>query len=222
MIFIENNVRKTDELCLSIKTKQMYLCDTTLNVPKQLLPQLRTRYQTIQDLSSKPRSRRGLFNGFGVVFKSLFGTLDQNDADYYNKMINKVSSNDQHLTDLLKDTVQIIGSTISNFNSSITNMEKNNHLFETNFNKIYNLTTSSSKTLFNLDLKQTLDEHLSSLTLIIGEVNNELISFLDAILLTKTNQIHLLIITPREYLKELSNGLSHLPPSCSYVLPLKM
>lgn len=170
MVFIENNVRKTDELCLSIKTKQIYFCDTSLNVAKQLLPQLRTRYQTIQDLSSKPRSRRGLFNGFGVVFKSLFGTLDQNDADYYNKLINKVSSNDQHLTDLLKDQVQIIGSTISNFNSSITNMEKNNHLFETNFNKIYNLTTSSLKTLFNLDLKQTLDEHLSLLTLIISEV----------------------------------------------------
>lgn len=148
--------------------------------------------------------------------------MDQNDADYYNKIINKVSSNDQHLTDLLKDQVQIIGSTISNFNSSITNMEKNNRLFETNFQKIYNLTTSSSKTLFNLELKQTLDEHLSLLTLIISEVNNELISLLDAILLTKTNQVHPLIITPREFLNELSNGLPHLPPSCSYVLPLEM
>lgn len=214
---IERNIKITSDLC---DTNSYYLCNTSLNIAKQLLPSIRARYESIQSLPLRSRSKRGLFNGFGTIFKTLFGTLDQNDADYYNNVINKANSDEKQFTTLLKDQAQVVKTTIQNFNSSISNIEENNRIFEINMNKIYNLTLDNSKTQFNQELKQVVDEHISFLTLIISEINNELISIIDATFLTRNNQIHPMVITPEQFLIELSKSLAHLPASASYALPI--
>ncbi|KAL3269175.1 hypothetical protein HHI36_008260, partial [Cryptolaemus montrouzieri] len=188
---------------------------------EQLLPMVKEKEQLLTDLSNSERKKRGIINGIGSIFKTLFGTLDQDDAEYYGEAIHKVETTDQHIVSLLKEQVQIVDSTIRNFNSSITNVEKNNQIFETNFNILYNLTKENSDNFFMLELKQLIEERFSLMTLVTSELNNEYTNLINAILFAKTNQLHPMVITPSQYLIELSKTLPNLPISTSYALPLK-
>lgn len=80
--------------------------------------------------------KRGLINLVGNIIKGAFGTLDENDAEYYNNAINKVNSNEKHLLDLLKQQVQVAKSTLTNFNNTITNFNHNKVIFNDNLNKL--------------------------------------------------------------------------------------
>nr|CAI5856344.1 unnamed protein product [Callosobruchus analis] len=70
-------------------------------------------------MNNSNRVKRGWFNLIGSTFKTIFGTLDQDDAEYYNNAINKVSSNERHLIDLLSQQTQVVKTTITNFNHTI-------------------------------------------------------------------------------------------------------
>lgn len=218
---LENNIRKTKEICAHNSISSLSLCNTSLVVIEKLFPLIQEKDQILRDLSNNKRDKRGLINGIGTIFKSLFGTLDQDDADYYNTVINKVESSDQHLVSLLKEQVQIVHSTIRNFNTSITNVERNNLIFDNNFNKLYNMTKSNTENYFKLNLKQLIEEHLTLMTLVMSEINNEYSNIVNAILFAKTNQIHPVVISPNQYLSELTKTIPYLPPGNSYALPLE-
>ncbi|XP_072375875.1 uncharacterized protein [Diabrotica undecimpunctata] len=218
---IDSNLRKTKEICMHNSLNSLSLCNTSLLVIEQLAPAIHEKDKVLQDLAHTTRVKRGIIDGIGTVFKTLFGTLDHNDAEYYDAAINKVESNDKHLITLLKDQIQIVQTTISNFNSSITNVERNNNIFDKNFRTIQKLTQDNSKNIFQLNLKQVIDEHLSLITLLISEVNNEYSNIINAILFSKTNQLHPIILSPQQYLLELTKTLPQIPPSTAYPLPLE-
>ena len=69
-------------------------------------------------------------------------------------------------------------------------------------------------------MKQDIDEHMSLLTLITTEINNEISTVINAILFTKNNIIHPVIITPEQYGIELRKTVSYLPPQTKYPLEI--
>lgn len=60
------------------------------------------------------RLKSVLLNEKGSVMKTLFGTLDFNNAEYYNKVIKK-----NHLLSLLKEQVHMVKTAITNFNNTL-------------------------------------------------------------------------------------------------------
>jgi hypothetical protein len=71
------------------------------------------------------RRKRAWFDIIGRGEKILFGTLDDEDAKFYAEKINKFEKNDHTFADLIKDQSKVVKSTISNFNSSIQNLNIN-------------------------------------------------------------------------------------------------
>lgn len=200
------------------------LCKTSLKLIEELLPNLYNKDETIKEMvgkEMKTRQKRGWFNAMGSIFKTVFGILDQNDAETYNSAINNITTNENHLLSLFKQQIHVVQSTITNFNSTITNMQRNKDIFNENFAKIKNLTQLINENYFNLELKQTVEEHLSLLTLLISELEREYSGLIDAILLAKNNQLHPMLMSPRKLIGELLKTTSHLPPGTSYPLPVE-
>ena len=54
------------------------------------------------------RSRLGILNFVGETSKVLFGTLDENDAGYYDEEIRNFERNSEDTTDLLKQQAYVI------------------------------------------------------------------------------------------------------------------
>ena len=57
------------------------------------------------------RQKRGVFSFVGKISKMLFGTLDENDAAYYNEQIKRFERDSENTTTLLKQQVYVVKST---------------------------------------------------------------------------------------------------------------
>lgn len=166
--------------------------------------------------------KRELFNIVGNIFKTAFGTLDESDAEHYENLINSVKNKETQSVDLIKQQSQVVQSTISNFNKSITNLENNRKIFDENFKKLANATKDLTKGYFNLSLKELIEDHFSLLNLIINEYQHEISVITNTILFAKSNQIHPMIMNVDQYIQELEKVSTFLPTSLSFTLPLNL
>nr|XP_049697648.1 uncharacterized protein LOC126054848 [Helicoverpa armigera] len=65
------------------------------------------------------RFKRGLMDFGGSLLKTIFGTLDSEDAVRFSKAIDEVQTDEKRLAHLMKDNIHVIKSTISYFNNTI-------------------------------------------------------------------------------------------------------
>ncbi|XP_074031661.1 LOW QUALITY PROTEIN: uncharacterized protein, partial [Leptinotarsa decemlineata] len=143
-------------------------------------------------------SKRSLTDGVGSVSKTLFGTLDEDDAIHFNSQINTLKKN--------RNTKYIIEAT--NINSAKYEQYYFDH-FDTKINRIVKYVNDLNENISNFEIK----DHLTF------EVN-ELVSIFNLILtIFKVNQnnsgeimsfaqrgiLHSLVITPMKFIHEASN-----------------
>ena len=225
--YLERSLQQTKVFCVINPVLFSYQrCNTTLKLVERRLYNTKMKETSIKDLlghtEQVQRNRRGWFNGIGTMFKTLIGTLDEDDAEYYNKAINEVRNDEREVTKLLKEQTSVVMSTIKNFNNTISSLNKNELIFSENFKKLYNFSTHVTEDLNNFDLKRQADDRLSLLTLLSEEVENEVSTAMDAVLLAKGNVIHPILINPKTFIDELTITLPHLPSLLTYALPLKL
>lgn len=121
----------------------------------------------------------------------------------------------------MKSQIQVVRSTIENFNNTITNVEKNNIIFRKNFKLLNNYSKNNTNKIFDLQMKQQLEEHVTLLTLLVTEFKNELDSLINAVLFAKSNILHPVLITPAQFIDELRKSIPNLPQLTSYPLALE-
>jgi hypothetical protein len=73
-------------------------------------------------------SRLGVLIFMGEISKILFGTLDENDAEYYDENIRQFERNSEDTTELLKQQVYVIKSTLRALNISLADVAYNDKL----------------------------------------------------------------------------------------------
>lgn len=111
-----NLINRTYELsrglCSRIEDQSnLYFCTQSLSYFQTSIPNLHQKAESIKDLIGHTRHKRGWFNAIGSLFKTIFGTLDSNDAQYYDDVINQVSKDDNTLYELMKSQIQVVKST---------------------------------------------------------------------------------------------------------------
>ncbi|KOB66742.1 envelope protein [Operophtera brumata] len=95
-------------------------CFNTLQPLDSLYKDILRDFDSISHLvSNHPSKRSAWFSGVGVVFKHIFGTLDEDDAKSYNNAIQKLSNTDTKLAKL-NDVVDKVTASLNNvFNSAL-------------------------------------------------------------------------------------------------------
>lgn len=162
---IETTFFQTKSLCEQLSQSKFSLCSTSLKLLNQLIPTLNSKFNSLKSLIGHTRPKRGLFNGIGSLFKLAFGTLDYDDAVQYEKAINALDSDEKKTLNLLSEQTLVVKSTITNFNNTLTNLNKNEATFNKKLNLIQTFVKTTEAKLFDLTLKQNIDEHFSLLTL---------------------------------------------------------
>jgi hypothetical protein len=69
------------------------------------------------------RKRRGALKFIGEISKILFGTLDADDADYYNEQIKRFEENTEDLTNLMQQQLSIVRASLGTFNETISDLK---------------------------------------------------------------------------------------------------
>lgn len=217
----ESIFSRTEKLCNQESLVNFLSCSSSIKILKQILPEISEKQNTLKDLTGhKRRYKRGWFNGVGTVFKTVFGVLDADDAKTYNDAINELDKDEKQAIKILKDQTNVIKTTISNFNSTITNFQRNEEIFNKNLIVIEQFSRDTTKQLFDINIKQKIDEHLETLILMINEIDKEITDLISAILLTKRNVLHPRVITPKQFMEELGKTLISLPVGTKYPFPL--
>ncbi|XP_041978575.1 uncharacterized protein LOC121732689 [Aricia agestis] len=176
----------------------------------------------LQNDNAKQRFKRGLIDLGGSILKTIFGTLDAEDAVKYSEAINSVQTDEKHLAHLMKDNIHVIQSTISSFNNSISKVNLNEkHLLE-NMETIHTILDSVSNTNDKLTLKTQINSLSNSLEAIILTSSFDIDDINNAILFAKLNILHPTVLSPYQLYNELDKHRNKLPSHYDLPIPLTL
>lgn len=71
------------------------------------------------------RNRRGIFNSIGFGMKTLFGTMDHDDAEYFNEKISTLDSNQHRVYQMEKDQLTVVRHTLSDIQHTFRDFKTN-------------------------------------------------------------------------------------------------
>ncbi|XP_063384399.1 uncharacterized protein LOC134670516 [Cydia fagiglandana] len=147
----------------------------------------------------------------GSLLKTIFGTLDTEDALKFSQAINDVQTDEKQLAHLMKDNIHVIKSTISTFNSSINKVTENeNHLLE-NIKTLHSIMETISNSNDKLEIKSQTNSLLNSLESIILTLSLDIDDISNAVLFAKLNILHPTVLSPHQLYNELDKNRHNLP-----------
>ena len=164
-----------DRLCNTIEVKNWTGCSQFREAITDRFRHLRTSEDLLKEIVGKgygnSRQKRGFMNFIGEISKVLFGTLDDRDAEYYDEQIRKFGTNSDDTTELLKQQVCVLKTTLGAFNGTLKDIEHNDKLMRKGLSDIQKyLDTLSSETARKLSIFEArfmIEKHIT-------QVNNAL------------------------------------------------
>lgn len=197
--------RENDEISIS-------QCHNMLQPLEALYNDIQRDFMSISHIISNSITKRSAwFSGIGVVFKHIFGTLNEDDAESYDKAIQALYNNDKKISDSLTKIITVSQSAISNINNSLheinLNEAKLNDVVDQLKMSIINIThkfnTVSVESMFN-GILNALQSSLFTLSFKVEDL-------LNSILFVKSNILHPSILTPNQLYNDIVNNLKIIP-----------
>lgn len=136
-------------------------CELTLKLIKEQLAEITNKAEILSHITGRvisPRRRRGLVNGVSYALNWLFGTPDADDAKYYTDSINTLLSDNRQTQTLLKSQIQVITSTIKNFNNSVASLKENEEQMNSNIKLINKLAIETNSYIETLNLETLITQ----------------------------------------------------------------
>lgn len=176
---------------------------------------------TSELLGKEHRNKRGLFNAIGTISKTLFGTLDADDAKFYSDHISQLETNQNHLLDLLKQQTSIIKSTVH----ATSLMHQQNYLkhFNEKFTNISHALEEIQSDIIHLENDELINSKLEELVSIF-EIITVSYQFRQTELLTIVTEaqkgiISPLVLSPSLFINETHNYEQHITGLSFPVIP---
>jgi len=133
------------------------------------LRQIRKIRQLLSDITQSEdgnrRQTRGLFHFLGKISKALFGTMDDEDAQCCHDQIDRFEQGTTTLTQLMKEELMIVKSTLCTFNETLTGVEYNESKIREGLSQLQTyIATFVSQieiTTYLLSLKIAIESHVA-------------------------------------------------------------
>ena len=166
---LEGYVKYVEQFCARIDLKSWTACNHLDDLTSTRLGQARETEQLIAKIvgrdDDKHRRKRGLFDFIGKVSKALFGTLDGDDAQYYNEQIEHFERNSSSLTHLLKQQLTIVQSTLGTANDTLSDVSYNEKKMRNGLLQLQRYVNDMGEQYGNvtnlLSVKITLESHIA-------------------------------------------------------------
>ena len=114
---LKNTYKELLKTCFRKLDNQNWICSSRKRIIKGI-----NRFEEIANdlenvlylagLRTKTRTKRGLFDFIGEVSKTLFGTLSDSDANYYNSELDKLYTDQKNVIQYVKNQTSIILKTL--------------------------------------------------------------------------------------------------------------
>ncbi|XP_045783688.1 uncharacterized protein LOC123879838 [Maniola jurtina] len=218
-----NSVLHTSQhLCTKSNTLTGLECQNIFQPLIPMLEDLTRDYHSLSHLISSRSKRSAWIPGIGIIFKHIFGTMDEDDAIKYGNAIQQLKNNDKSLLNLVKENILISRTAIINFNETLIEINRNekrlNDVIENLTSHINNMTIITNSIL----AKTAMQELFSALQSSLLSLSYRLEDIVNSILFAKTNTLHPSIITPKDLYNELVTNVKHLPKFSEFPVNLEL
>lgn len=214
---------KIDKICKS--QKDSLTCNKLLPTLQHRIPILENAHENLLSLIGHKnfnlRRKRGLLNIIGSGLKSLFGTMDENDAEYIKEAISNLEQNQKGSLTILQDQTTILSNTVNNFNESIMNLQRTEIQINKAIKEVNYLTEQMQNELNHTLLGQYTIQLIDYLNTLIIETEIDLNNLINTVMFTKTGQIHPLVIPIKIFLSKLRESQESLPSGSFFPVALK-
>jgi len=132
--FVASYIGHVDKLCNSLEIRNWTGCNQFRSSVTDRFRHLENSAGILTDVigikNGKSRWKCGLLNFVGEISKVLFGTMDENDAEYYDERIRHFERNSEDTTELLKKQAYVIKSTLGTLNITLADVTQNDKLLK--------------------------------------------------------------------------------------------
>ena len=171
--------------------------------------------ELIGDNKISTRKRRGVLNFVGEISKLLFGTLDNDDAEYYNEQIKRFEENSEDMTSLMKQQLYIVKASLATLNDTVSDMEYSEKLVQKGLTKLKSyleeLTSETRTQLNTLTVKMTLEGHFTRVNSACNAIQRNLDLIIDSILNAQKGVLQPQIVNPHLIVETLMKSMSAFP-----------
>jgi hypothetical protein len=136
---LERYVRYIEETCSKMVVRNWTACYHFGGIMDYKLQHIKTTSQLLLEIvqvkSENRRQARGLFNFVGKITKTLFGTLDEDDAQMYHEHIEHLKQGTTTLTQLMKQQLTVVKEMLGAF-ETLTDLEYSEINMAEGFNQL--------------------------------------------------------------------------------------
>jgi hypothetical protein len=165
--------------------------------------------------NGESRWRHGLLNFVGEISKVLFGTMDENDAEYYDEQIRHFERNSKDTTDLLKQQVYVIKSTLGALNITLADVTHNNKLVKQGLVDIQtyldSLSSETTEKLTIFEAKFMIEKHITQVTNALTLLQRNVDLLLDSVLHAQVGRVQPQLVPPKLLLQSLRESQVSFP-----------
>lgn len=197
---IINELNRLNEQTISLKSTLDYKFKSESTNYLKILNLIQSKVETkIKEILPHPnRSKRGLINGIGSIFKAVTGNLDASDGERYDQIISKLERNQNQLKNSIINQNSLSIKIIENFNKTILNIMHHEILIQSRLMQIAEIIKHS-----NFDKYQTIKNVFDQLINMYEIINSILQDIENAITFSKLKVMHPSIIKTSDLLNEL-------------------
>ena len=221
-------INHVDRLCNSIEVKNWTGCSQFREAVADRFRHLRTSEDLLREMVGKEygdlRQKRGLMNFIGEISKVLFGTLDENDAEYYDEQIRKFEANSDDTTELLRQQVCVLKTTLGAFNGTLRDVEHNDRLMRKGLSDIQKyldtLSLEAAHKLSIFEAKFMIEKYITQVNNALTILQRNMDLLLDSVVHAQTGGIQPQIVPPHLLLESLQGSYPFFPRDTIPPFPL--
>ncbi|KAL4119479.1 hypothetical protein QTP88_012286 [Uroleucon formosanum] len=160
--------------------------------------------QSIDETDTVTRENRGLVNLVGRVQKTLFGTLDDTDAELYDRQIEKLQSSQQNLLKIIDKQTSVLKATANTFKEA-NKMEAQINRLSVLYNR---MADTVNQTVINLDIveaRTNINEQINILNLLFQQLSFETDTICEIIITAQGGIMHSSVIAVNELRQQLKD-----------------
>jgi hypothetical protein len=225
---LEQYVHYIDRTSSRLTVKNWNACSHFGDVMVHRLQQIRNTQKLLSDILQKGeydrRYKRGLFNFVGKISKTLFGTMDDDDAQYFHDQIERFEQGSTILTQLVKQQLIVVKSTLGTFNETLTDIEYNERKMREGLSQLqaYVMTFGSQieNATYLLSLKITIEDHIAKALDASHAIQRTLDVLEDSIADAQKGILPPHVALPTLLLDALRNSSPSFPPDTTLPFPL--
>ena len=177
-----------------------------------------------EDDPIQSRYKRGVFNFIGGISKILFGTLVNEDANYYSDKINSLEKEQMGFLRFSKEQITVVKSTLRSLNSTLLAVSDNENILSKGLEEMakhINKQDGEVKRMFTASsIMFTVNEHSMQLNRYIDECRREHEILIYAIMNSQKGVLQPQINAPARIMKLMKASQADMPPELSLPLPL--